>query len=71
MKKEISVKSFTYAMKGKRLLEKKAISAEVIKKAEDCGCIYLIRYDDKGSGFDVRNYLLSSGVKLSDKAVSP
>ncbi len=71
MKKEIWVKSFTYAMKGKRLLEKKAISAEVVKKAEDCGCVYVIRYDDKGSGFDVKEFLLQSGVRLLQKENEP
>ncbi len=71
MKKEISVKSFTYAMKGKRLLEKKGFSAEVVKKAEDCGCVYVIRYDDKGSSLDVKYFLSQSGVKLIGEEANP
>ncbi len=64
MREEIRAKSFTYAMKGKKLLEKRGVTAEVVKKAEDCGCIYVIRFTPKFPLNETMAYLESNGVKL-------
>ncbi len=44
---EIPVKSATYAMKGKQLLQRNGIRAYVGKRSGDSGCYYYLNVSEK------------------------
>ncbi len=64
MKEEIAVKSFTYAMKGKKALERRGITASVRRRASDCGCVYVLSVDSLEAA-SARGLLIENGVKLA------
>ena len=63
MREDIRVKSFTYAMKGKNILERHGIGAAVLKRSSECGCIYVISVDSDNKRAAL-SLLSENGVKL-------
>jgi len=58
---ELRVKSATYAMKGKQILQQHGIRAHVNKRSGESGCFYYLNVSDKDI-ITARQILYDSGV---------